>query len=841
MDLDLTQGDEVFGSVAVIRFACSSPGASSFVDVKPQTLLRAVLNGRELDPAALVDGRLPLDGLAAENELLVEATMAYSRTGEGMHRFVDPADGEAYVYTQAFLDDGPRFFASFDQPDLKAAYEVSVTAPEGWTVVGNGLVTRQEGGRWEFAPTPPISNYLVAIVAGPLFTVRSEHDGIPLGLHCRRSLGPYLEADAEEMLDTTRRSFDHYHRVFDQRYPFDSYDQCFVPEFNAGAMENPGCVTFRDEFVFRSAVTDTEREERAIVIAHEMAHMWFGDLVTMRWWDDLWLNESFAEYLAYTVVAESTRFSGAWTGFAAARKSWGYDADQRPSTHPVAPESVDDTAEALQNFDGISYSKGASALRQLVAWLGEEAFYKGVNSYFQQHAFGNAALADLLQALAASSGRDVHGWAERWLRTTGVDTLRVEPARSDEARADEAQADGTWAGGADGGQEGVGRGGARIVHSSVDGQLRPLLITAATYDRAADGHLVLRARRPLDLPAEPDHELDSVGAGDPDLLLLNDTDLGFVKIRLDDRSWRTVSDSLGGIPEELARAVLWGAARDMVRDGDLDPQSYLELVAAHLPGETSAHLIQSVLGFARSTLAEQYLTPEQRPAGLGLLAGVGRDLLRRTEGGPDDVTGLRLLAVRSLIAASSTPAELAVLQSWREEGGVPGGPELDPELSWQLLLRLCVLGAAGEDEIAAELVRDTSATGQEGAARCRAALPDQQAKDAAWEALFDSDLSNYLIAATSQGFWQPEQAELLGDRPQRYFEAVVGTAQRRGPAVGRLLARYAFPAYHATEQTVGAAEACLARTDLTAALRRGLVDQVDDLRRAVRARQAVAK
>jgi aminopeptidase N len=821
VDLDLTQGDEVFGSVTVIRFACSSPGAGSFVDVKPKALLRAVLNGRELDPAALVDGRLPLHGLAAENELLVEAVMAYSRTGEGMHRFVDPADGEAYVYTQAFLDDGPRFFASFDQPDLKAAYQVSVTAPEDWSVVANGLVTRQEGGRWEFAPTPPISNYLVAVVAGPLFTVRSEHDGIPLGLHCRRSLAPYLEADAEEMLDTTRRSFDHYHRVFDQRYPFDSYDQCFVPEFNAGAMENPGCVTFRDEFVFRSAVTDTEREERAIVIAHEMAHMWFGDLVTMRWWDDLWLNESFAEFLAYTVVSESTRFSGAWTGFAAARKSWGYDADQRPSTHPVAPESVDDTAEALQNFDGISYSKGAAALRQLVAWLGEEAFFKGVNSYFQQHAFGNAALADLLQALAASSGRDVHAWAERWLRTTGVDTLRVEPG--------------------DTGEESGGRGGARIRHTSADGELRPLLITAATYERAADGHLVLRARRPLDLPAEPEHELDSVGAGDPDLLLLNDTDLGFVKIRLDERSWRTVTDSLGGIPEELARAVLWGAARDMVRDGELDAQGYLELVAAHLPGESSAHLVQSVLGFARTTLAEQYLTPDRRSAGLGLLAGVGRDLLRRTEGGPEDVTGLRLLAVRSLIAVSSTPAELAVLQSWREEGGVPGGPLLDPELSWQLLLRLCVLGAAGEAEIAAELVRDTSATGQEGAARCRAALPDPEAKEAAWTALFDSDLSNYLIAATAQGFWQPEQEELLGERPQRYFEAVVDTAQRRGPAVGRLLTRYGFPAYDATEETVRAAEACLARTDLTAALRRGLVDQVDDLRRAVRARQAAAK
>ncbi|MFC1419791.1 aminopeptidase N [Streptacidiphilus cavernicola] len=807
VDLDLTRGDEVFGSVTVIRFACTAPGADSFVDVKPRTLLRAVLNGRELDPAALADGRLPLDGLAAENELLVEAEMAYSRTGEGMHRFTDPVDGEAYVYSQAFLDDGPRIFASFDQPDLKAAFEVGVTAPEEWTVVGNGLPVRQEGGRWEFAPTPPISSYLVAVVAGPLHSVVSEHDGIPLGLHCRRSLGPHLDADAEEILEITRRSFDHYHRVFEQRFPFDSYDQCFVPEFNAGAMENPGCVTFREEFVFRSAVASTEREVRAIVVAHEMAHMWFGDLVTMRWWDDLWLNESFAEYLAYQVVSESTRFSGAWTGYTAGRKPWGCEADQRPSTHPVAPESVEDTAQALQNFDGISYSKGASALRQLVAWLGEEAFYKGVNAHFQKHAHGNATLADLLEALAAASGRDVHSWAERWLRTTGMDTLRVD--------------------------------GELIRQTSADGELRPHLITAAAYERSPQGQLLLRGRRPFDLTATGEHPFEQPGGGDSDLLLLNDTDLGFVKIGFDERSWQTVRESLGAIPDEQARAVVWNAARDLVRDGELSPVEYLDLVAVHLPGEGSVHLVQAVLGFARSVVADEYLTPDQRPAGLALLAGVARDLVRRTEGGPDE-SGLRLVAVRALIAASSTPAEIAVLQSWREEGGVPGGPQLDQELSWALLLRLCVLGAAGADQIAAELERDPSAVGQEGAARCGAALPDQAAKDAAWAALFESDLSNYLIAATAQGFWQPEQAELLGDRPQRYFAAVVAAAERRGPAVGRLLGLHGFPAHDATEATVRAAEQCLARTDLTPALRRALADRLDDLRRAVAARAAGA-
>ncbi|WP_380282153.1 aminopeptidase N [Kitasatospora purpeofusca] len=799
LDLDLTRGGEVFGSTTVIRFGCTAPGAGTYVDVKPSGLHRVVLNGRELDVAALRAGRFPLTGLAADNELTVEAEMAYSHTGEGMHRFTDPADGEDYVYTQSFLDDGPRVFASFDQPDLKARYTVSVTAPQRWTVVGNGVGRQVSPGRWEFAPTPAISSYLVAVVAGPLHSVRAEHDGIPLGLHCRRSLAAHLDADAAELLEITRQAFDHYHRIFRHRYAFDSYDQCFVPEFNAGAMENPGCVTLRDDFVFRSAVTDTEREERAMVVVHEMAHMWFGDLVTMKWWDDLWLNESFAEYMAYSVTAASTRFTGAWTGFAADRKTWGYDADQRPSTHPVAPATVEDTAQALQNFDGISYAKGAAALRQLVAWLGEEAFLAGVNDHFDAYAFGNATLDDLLRALAAAGGRDVHGWADRWLRTTGVDTLRVTDGR--------------------------------IEHTSADGVLRPHRLTAGHYRRTAGGGLELAERVPLDLPADR----TAARPAGAELTLPNDTDLGFVKIRLDPGSWRTVRSSLGAVPEELARAVLWTAARDQVLDGELAPGEYLELVAAHLPGESSVHLVDAVLSFARGFVVDRAVPPAGRPAALAVLARVCRTLLRRTEGGPDR-TGLRLVAVRGVIGAAADASQTAELREWLAAGTVPGGPVLDPALRWQSLLRLCVLGAAGEPEIAAELAADPSDTSEEGAARCRAALPDPAAKEAAWQALFHGDLSNYLAAATADGLWQPEQAELLDGLTVRYFEELGPAAGRRGPALARVLTRAGFPAFAATERTVRAAEAALGDPDLTAATRRGLVDQLDTLRRAVRAR-----
>src|SRR3569833_100553 len=425
--LDLVPDGEEFGCTTVIRFGCAEPGAATFVELRPADLRWVVLNGAELDPAALRDGRLALTGLSAENELRVEADMAYSRTGEGMHRFTDPADGTVYVYTQCAPDEASRVFACFDQPDLKAVLSISATAPDDWTVLSNGVGTRGEDGRWEFAATPPISTYLAVIDGGPLHSVRADHDGIPLGVHCRRSLTEHL--DAEEIFDITRRSFDRYHELFEERYPFGKYDQAFVPELNFGAMENPGCVTIRDEFLLRSAVTDTERETRAIVIAHEMAHMWFGDLVTMRWWDDLWLNESFAEYMGQQVISEVSRFSTTWTGFAVKRKAWGYDADQRPSTHPVAAQGIDDTATARVSFDGISYAKGASVLRQLVAWVGEEAFLAGVNAHFAQHRNDNADQTDQQDALGgAADGRDVHGWASPWPPTGTTPLVRRCPA-----------------------------------------------------------------------------------------------------------------------------------------------------------------------------------------------------------------------------------------------------------------------------------------------------------------------------------------------------------------------------------------------------------------------------
>ncbi|MGW1768389.1 aminopeptidase N [Streptomyces sp. NPDC002073] len=824
IDLDLTTGDETFDSTTAIRFTARSDG-DTFVELKPETLRSATLDGQPLDPATLHDGRLPLTGLTAgPHELRVDTRMRYSHTGEGMHRFTDPTDGETYVYTQLFLDDVQRVYAAFDQPDLKAAFTITVTAPAGWTVLANGITEktgeREDGATtWRAATTPVISTYLAAVAAGPWHSIRTEHAGLPFAIHCRRSLADHLDADADEILGITRDCFDRYHAKFTEPYPFDSYDQAFVPEFNAGAMENPGLVTFRDEFVYRSAVTDTERQTRAMVIAHEMAHMWFGDLVTLRWWDDIWLNESFAEYMGYQTLTEATRFTDTWTDFAITRKAWGYDADQRPSTHPVAPDpaAVPDTASALLNFDGISYAKGASALRQLVAWLGEKDFLAGINTHFTRHRFANASLADFVDSLAAHTDRDVHAWADTWLRTTGTDTLTPEIHESP-----------------DGWTLAVRRDGSR-----------PHRINVAAFDHAPDSTLEPRDVLDLDVPSD---EIVSGAGPRPALLVLNDADLTYAKVRLDAHSLDTALRGISTIPDPLTRAVVWNSLRDMVRDGELDPSAYLDTAHTHLPAENDLAIVQGVLGFARTHIADRYVTTADRPAALAVLTSATRALIRRTEGLTADDwksgqsterrsaqdAGLRLTAVRTFIDSATQPDTIA---AWLADGTVTGGPELDPELRWRILARLSVLGAADETDIAAELDRDPTATGREGAARCRAALPDAAAKEAAWERMFaHDDLSNYLFSATAQGFWQPEQAELVRPYVARFYPDAVALADRRGPAMAEAAGRYAFPAHAVDPDALRIGQDCLDTAEMIPALRRKLVDQLDDLTRALHIR-----
>jgi len=816
VELDLTGDGDVFGSVTTIRFGCRAPGAASFAELRPARLRRAVLNGRDLDPATLTGNRLPLAGLLAVNELRVEADMPYSRTGAGLHRFTDPADGRTYLALHGGLDNAQRVFAAFDQPDLKAPFSLAVAAPGSWTVIGNGRSSQvgpesAGAGRWELAATPPISSYLVTLVAGPYYSVSAEHGGIPFSLHARQSLAGRLERDAPEILAVTRACFDRYREIFTEPYPYDSYDQAFVPELEAGAMENPGCVTFRDEFLFPSAVTRAERQVRAVVIAHEMAHMWFGDLVTMRWWNDVWLSESFAEYLGFGVLAEATEFTGAWAACALDRKVRGYDADQRASAHPVAPEprAVPDTDAALAGYDDISYAKGAAALRQLVAWLGWPVFLAGVNDYFARYRFGSAALADLLGCLAHAAGdeADVGAWAAAWLGSSGVDTVSVSRPEPP-------------------GQVGcVGHEGTR-----------PHRLLAGVYDDGADG-LTLRGRFPVQVAADARAVVLPAGAvrPEPALVLPNDGDLSFCKVRLDPVSGDALAACLGRLPDPLSRAVAWTWVRDLVRDGELAPRRYLDLAARHLPAETESSIAGHVIGYARGTITDRYLPPGQRGAALAAITALCRDLLSPHPAGDGDE--MRLVAVRGLIGSASGPDGVAALWSWLAAGRVPGGPDLDAGLRWQIMLRLTVLGAASRAEIEHEADRDPGdADGRLSAARCRAALPGAAAKEAAWALLRDGALSGYELAATAEGFWQADQAEALAGYVPRYFAELPALDGGRA----RIWGRHGFPHHAAEASAVRAGQRCLEAGGLHGSLRRLLSDQLDDLRRAVAVRSAGA-
>ncbi|RZU52578.1 aminopeptidase N [Krasilnikovia cinnamomea] len=813
IDLDLTGGAETFRSRTTVRFT-AEPGATTFIEVEPAALGSARLNGAALPADALAEHRLTLTGLAADNELTVEADMAYSNTGEGLHRFVDPADGNVYLYAQSFLDAARRIFACFDQPDLKAPVRLSVTAPEDWLVAANGMPAgAPSGGRHEFAPTPPMSTYLVSVIAGPYHARTAEHDGIPLALYCRRSLAEYLDADADELFTITRQCLDRYHEMFDVRYPYGHYQQAFVPEFNAGAMENPGLVTFRDEFVFRSAVTDSQREQRAIVVAHEMAHMWFGDLVTMAWWDDLWLNESFADYLGVRVAAEATRFDGTWTSFAMGDKAWGLRADQRPSTHPVAPDEVADTAMALLNFDGISYAKGAAVLKQLVAWVGEKPFLAGLNAHFAAHAYGNATLADLLAALSEASGRDLSAWSDVWLRRSQVNTLRAETARDSEGRYTAVAIAQT----------------APPDHPT----LRPHRLGLGLYDLTADG-AALRGRLELDLDPATDGGHTPVpeltGAAAPDLLLLNDGDLTYAKIRLDAASAAALPQVLPTLRDPLARAVLWAAVLDAVVDAERPVADLVSLVLAALPVETEVVIVEHVLRTTRS-LVDRYAVPDTRPAALELLASACERLLGASAPGSSG----QLAAARGLIGATSDTARL---RGWLAGDGVPAGLAVDADLRWLIRYRQAVLGDAGPDDIEAELAGDRSATGEQWAARCHAARPDPAAKARAWATLIgDTSVSNRLLESAAAGFWQPEQLELTDGYVERYFAEMPEMARVRPNQVAERVAIAAYPTVVVEPRTRELAARLLAAADLPALLRRAVVDCDDDVRRALAARR----
>jgi len=818
VELDLTTGHETFGSTTTVTFTSSEPGATVFIELAAPAVREIALNGVPLDPAAVFDGeRITLADLAASNRLTVVADCAYSRTGEGLHRFVDPVDDGVYLYTQFETYDAHRMYACFDQPDLKAAFTLSVTAPADWKVISNGAVAAVADAAigvrvTRFLTTPVMSTYITALVAGPYHEVRDHHDGIDLGLYCRRSLAEFL--DPAELFEITKQGFDFYHRVFDYRYPFGKYDQLFVPEFNAGAMENAGCVTFLEDYVFRAKVTEARRERRAETILHEMAHMWFGDLVTMRWWDDLWLNESFATYMSVLCQVDATRFTNGWTTFANAEKAWAYRQDQLSSTHPIVADAVDMDA-VRTNFDGITYAKGASVLKQLVAWVGQEEFLAGLRSYFRAYEYGNTQLRDLLDELEKSSGRKLTAWSRDWLETTGVNTLRPR------FETDSSGLFTTF----DVVQEPASS------PPTASQTLRPHRVAIGLYDRDPNGDLVRRERVELDVLGELTEVPKLVGARRPELLLLNDDDLTFAKIRLDDHSLRTLVSDIGRVRASLPRTLCWASAWDMTRDAELAARDYVQLVQSGVDAEDDIGVVQTLLARAALTL-DTYGDPANRSAALRALCARAEELMRAAAPGSD-----LQLVFTTTFAQAEDPDQVEKIKAIFEGRDVIAGLALDTELRWTLLTHLVARGVYGDAEIDAELARDATAAGEKRAATARSARPTPEAKAAAWAAVMDSDkLSNHLVVATLGGFWIASQRELTKPYVDRYFAEIAEVWKTRSFDTAQTITQMLFPDGIIEQATLDKVDAYLATEDPTPPLRRALTEGRDGLVRALAAR-----
>ncbi|MEU1345289.1 aminopeptidase N [Streptomyces sp. NPDC005827] len=830
IDLDLSGAQEggTYRSVTTVRFDVAGSGAASFIDLVAPAVHEVTLNGDALDPAEVfADSRIALPGLLeGRNVLRVVADCAYTNTGEGLHRFVDPVDEQAYLYTQFEVPDARRVFASFEQPDLKATFQFTVKAPTGWTVISNSPTPEPKDDVWAFEPTPRISSYITALIVGPYHSVHSvyEKDGqsVPLGIYCRPSLAEFLDSDA--IFEVTRQGFEWFQEKFDYAYPFKKYDQLFVPEFNAGAMENAGAVTIRDQYVFRSKVTDAAYETRAETILHELAHMWFGDLVTMEWWNDLWLNESFATYtsIACQAYAPESRWPHSWTTFANSMKTWAYRQDQLPSTHPIMAE-IRDLDDVLVNFDGITYAKGASVLKQLVAYVGMDEFFAGVQAYFKRHAFGNTRLSDLLGALEETSGRDLSTWSQKWLQTAGINILRPEV---------ETDADGVVTSFAI-------RQEAPALPAGAKGEptLRPHRIAIGLYELDDDtGKLVREDRIELDVDGELTAVPQLTGRRRPAVFLLNDDDLSYAKVRLDEQSLRFVTEHLGDFESSLPRALCWASAWDMTRDAELPTREYLSLVLSGIGKESDIGVVQSLHRQVKLAV-ELYADPSTREALLTRWTDATLAHLRAAAPASDH----QLAWARAFAATARTPEQLDLLDGLLDGTHTVEGLAVDTELRWAFVERLAAVGRFDETEIAGEYERDRTAAGERHAATARAARPTEEAKAEAWASVIDSDkLPNAVQEAVIGGFVQTDQRELLAPYTDKYFEILKSVWDSRSHEIAQQIAIGLYPALQVSQETLTKTDTWLASAQPNAALARLVSESRAGVERALRAQAADA-
>ncbi|MFP7707892.1 aminopeptidase N [Trueperella sp. LYQ141] len=767
--LDLT-GDTTFRSQTTVTFTATA-GADTFIDLIAQSVEQITLNGVELPVSAFADSRVALSNLAEHNELYIDATCEYSHTGEGLHRAIDPADNEVYLYSQFEVADARRVFAVFEQPDLKAEFTFDITAPARWKVFSVSPTpepTRDgEYARWVFTPTERISPYLTCIIAGPYLGDTGNYtsvDGrdIPMGVYCRASV--YEHLDAQEIIDITIAGMVFYEKEFDVPYPFRKYDQIFVPEFNAGAMEHPGCVTILDDYVFVSRPTEAIVERRAITVLHELAHMWFGDLVTMKWWDDLWLNESFAEFMSHVATANATRWTNAWVTFNASEKVGAQQQDQLPSTHPIAAD-IRDLEDVLVNFDQITYGKGASVFQQLVAYVGYHAFMSGVSKYLKKMAWSNATLRDLLVELEAASGRDLRTWSALWLEEAGINTLtpRIET-------------DGT-----------------RITRFAIEqscdehASLRPHRIAIGGYS-LREGKLVRVLHSELDIDGELSDVPDFAGAERPDVILINDGDLAYAKVRLDEESAAVARDHINDFSDRLTRTLVLDSMWDMCRDGELPARDFIALALNALRTEDHGTVLRYLL--AELTLAARlYTAPEYRQEAEQLVGTSLFELLANCEPESDRQLQIGMSAVSFATAQS----DLDRIHNWLSGHDVPPGLMIDAEFRWVILRRLAAVGRITEEDIATEKnERDNTSSGAASAARARAALSDPASKETVWRDIIAGEMPNSIHRSLCLGFTDGD-AELLVAFVDRYFGALVEQWEDRTVEFASSFIRHTFP------------------------------------------------
>ncbi len=816
VELDLADGPDHFRSTTTITFTAAEAGAATFVDFAPGELLEVTLNGRPLTIPP-VGHRVPISGLATSNSLRIVGRCPFRNDGVGLHRFQDPTDGFTYCYSHFEPFDAHRVFACFDQPDCKGPITLSVRAPAGWTVIGNSRLIAPpapdadaELAWWRFRPTPPISTYVSAVAAGPFHSVADEHRGLPLGLHCRRSLAPHL--DSEELLTVTKQGLDFFPALFGHPYPFDRYDQVFVPEFNAGAMENAGCVTIAEGYLFRGRVTDLEREDRADTLLHEMAHMWFGDLVTLRWWEDLWLNESFATLLALLACTRATRFRDRWLDFASWTQALARQADQRPTTHPVVAV-VPDIETVPLNLDRITYEKGCSVLRQLLALLGEEAFAAGLKRYIARHRFGNAELGDFLAALGAAAGRDLTAWSRVWLQTSGVTTLRVDTGSGPVTAV-------------------LDQVVVRQARTGPEGPLLPHRISLGLYHDTADG-LCLRRQVPVDVAGALTPVPELRGEPRPALLLPNDGALTYAKVRLDPASLEVAEDRLADLADPLARTLVWETLRDMLRDAELPIRRYVALVERHGVGESEPRVLLPLLRNL-VTAVERFSAPEHAAGLRRRVAGMAQRALTGASPGGD----LQLAWTRIAISLAGEGTGARWLGELLDGGSTLPDLPMDVELRWSIVTRLGALGDEGVDErVDAELRRDPGDIGRRHAAAARAACPTAAAKAEAWAAASEDPGCPVATArAILRGFQQAEQETWLAPYAERYLAGLEPMWRSRDLEMALTFAAEAFPRHLIDPALVDRLEAALGSDRLASPLRRVLVEGQDDCRRALRAR-----